>query len=230
MKRLAAICFVILVVLSVFPLASPAQSTNLNIATFNCKFLTRPKVHAKFSLKLNLSKGPAAVREEWNQPGHRDQKFNEAAKEVAKVIHSINADVIALTEVGDATDVAELQSEIAALGLDYAHSEVCISSDDTTKQHVALLSKFPLSDILREIPGRESYLEEMDDAETEKDTGISKGMRVMFAAYGREFLLYVIHLASELGGHEKDQQRIAQASIFSVFFSKLLGFIFGLGF
>ena len=133
-----------------------ALADSLTIATFNCEFLTRPKVHVKFGLSFNLS---GAARQEWDQPGFRDQKFNEAAKAVAEVIHSINADVIALTEVGDVTDVTELRSEVRALGLDYQHMAVCDSADTVTKQHVAVLSRFPLTDVSVTIPGREGYLE-----------------------------------------------------------------------
>ena len=53
----------------------------------------------------------------------------------------------------------------------------------------------------------------MDDQDTEDDTGISKGLYVRFTAEGQEFHLYVVHLISERGGHQQDQQRIAQASI-----------------
>ncbi len=190
-----------------------AQDNILTIATFNCEFLTRPKVHVKFGLPFNIGKATAEERQEWDQPGFRDQQFNEAAKEVAKVITMVNADVIALTEVGDETDVAELQNEIHDLGLDYPHRAVGRSRDTFTRQHVGILSKFLLNDIVVEIPGREIYVEEPDDPEREDDTGISKGMRVSFVAFGREFLLYVVHLASEAGGYDQDQQRIAQASI-----------------
>jgi endonuclease/exonuclease/phosphatase family metal-dependent hydrolase len=210
MKKSHAWTLTILLTLVFTFQAGLALADSLTIATFNCEFLTRPKVHVKFGLSFNLK---GAERQQWDQPGFRDQKFKEVAKAVAEVIHSINADVIALTEVGDETDVAELRSEVRALGLDYEHMAVCDSADNLTKQHVAVLSRFPLTDIKVIIPGRESYLEEPDDPETEDDTGISKGMRVTVLAHDREFILYVLHMASEKGGHEQDQQRISQASI-----------------
>jgi endonuclease/exonuclease/phosphatase family metal-dependent hydrolase len=210
MKKSHAWTFTILLILVFISLAGHALADTLTIATFNCEFLTRPKVHVKYGLSFNLS---GTARQEWEQPGFRDQKFNEATKVVAEVIHSINADVIALTEVGDATDVEELRSEVRALGFDYRSMAVCDSADTVTKQHVAVLSRFPLTALKASIPGREGYLEELDDPETEDDTGISKGMRVTVLAHGREIILYVLHLASERGGHEQDQQRISQASI-----------------
>ncbi len=190
--------------------ATVATAEDLTIATFNAEFLTRPKVHVRFGLPLNLS-GPDA--QTWAAPGFRDQKFNEASKAVAGYLATLDADVLALTEVGDATDIAELKQELTALGVTYAHSAVCDCTDNTTKQHVAVLSRFPLLEVLPAIPGREGYYEELDDAEAESDTGISKGLRVRLQAAGQTFTLYVVHLASERGGHEQDAQRIAQASI-----------------
>ena len=76
-----------------------------------------------------------------------------------------------------------------------------------------MLSKLQLSEVLISISGRESYDRELDDPETEDDTGLSKGLFVTFQAEGKKFNLYVVHLASERKGHEQDAQRIAQASI-----------------
>lgn len=213
MYKLLRSFFIAILVLAVFPQASLSQGNSLIIATFNCEFLTRPKVHIKFGLPFNINKASPAEKQQWNQPGFRDQKFKTAAGEVAKIIESVAADVIALTEVGDGSDLEELRTEIGSLGLNYQYMAVCDSSDGTTKQYVGVLSKFPIGDVIVKIPGRESYIGEPDDPETENNTGISKGMRVTVTAHGKEFLLYILHLASESGGHEKDQQRIAQASI-----------------
>lgn len=186
-----------------------AQDTVV-VATFNTEFLTRRKVHLKFGFPFNLSGIDAAL---WGEPGFRDQQFSIAADSVAKVLAAIDADVLALTEIGDETDVAELAAKLNALGVSYPHSAVCACTDHTTAQHVAVLSKLPLSNVIPIIPGREHYYEELDDPEGENDTGVSKGMRVSFAAEGQTFHMYVVHLASERGGHEQDQQRISQASI-----------------
>ncbi len=191
-------------------LGTSISAGELTIATFNAEFLTRPKVHMKFGFPFNLS-GPDKVQ--WDAPGFRDRKFNEAAKAVARVIAGISADVVALTEVGNRQDVLELVNEIEQLGLRYDHIAVCNCTDHTTQQHVAVLSKLQLSEVLISISGRESYDRELDDPETEDDTGLSKGLFVTFQAEGKKFNLYVVHLASERKGHEQDAQRIAQASI-----------------
>ena len=67
--------------------------------------------------------------------------------------------------------------------------------------------------MLRAIPGREGNFTELDDVDLEADTGISKGIVVSFNFGGHTFQLCGLHLASERGGNEQDQQRIAQASI-----------------
>lgn len=203
----------LLTVLIALFFAGSALAETITIATFNAEFLTRPKVHIKFGLPFKMSNASQAQKATWNQPGFRDQKFGEAANAVAEVVHSLNADVVALTEVGDESDVNELNQAISTLGTDYLHVAVCECTDGTTKQRVAVLSKFPFTDIRPSLTGREGYYEELDDAESEKDTGISKGLRVSFQAHGQAIDLYVIHLASERGGHEQDQQRVAQASI-----------------
>jgi endonuclease/exonuclease/phosphatase family metal-dependent hydrolase len=182
----------------------------LTIATFNCEFLTRPKVHVKFGESFDLS---PARQEIWNQAGYRDQKFAEAARAVAKVIVEINADVIGLEEVGNETDVKELLEEVRRLGLDYRYYVVGSPVEERTYQNNAVFSRFELKDLVSPIPGREAYDTELDDPETEEWTAVRKGLRVSFSAFGQTFHLYVLHLTSERGGYEADAQRIAEASI-----------------
>lgn len=197
------------VVLVLF-VSSLAHAGELTIATFNAEFLVRSKVHAKFNLPLEL---PDSARAQWEAPGFRDQKFTEAAAAVADVLAAINAGIVVLVEVGDERDVAEIKTAVAAKGVAYDHSAVCACSDSFTQQHVAVLSKFPLLSVLKAIPGQEGYHTELDDPDSEEETGVSKGIRVGFQFENRMFQLYGVHLASERGGNEQDQQRIAQASI-----------------
>ena len=187
------------------------EESSFSIATFNAEFLTRPKVHRKFGHTFNLNK---AARRTWEQEGYRDKKFATATVAVAEFIATnLPADVLILTEVGNADDVGELQAVLKKKGIPYRYAQVCKCSDNVTRQHVAVLSRFQLFDIQPRVPGREGYYKELDDAESESHTGISKGMIVRFKASSRTFRLYAVHLASESGGHEKDAQRLAQASI-----------------
>lgn len=171
----------------------------LRFATLNCEFLNTKKVHIKYGEKFNF--------DGWDE-ATRTAKFEEASEAIAKEIQAINAHVIVLTEVGNESDV-----DILLQYLDYDYHAVCKSTDTTTGQHVAILSRFALSDVLKEIPGREFYDTEADDVDGEKDTGLSKGMRVTFEFSGQKIYVYGVHLKSERGYSEADGQRIAQASI-----------------
>ncbi len=185
----------------------------ITIATFNCEFLTTPKVHIKYGLPFSIKKAKKSEQVQWEKTNFRKNKYLESAKEVAKVIKSINADIISLTEVGDESDIKILVKQIKALGLDYKHTAIGTSKDTITKQNVAVLSKFPLVNLISPIPGRESYLQELDDSDTEASTGVSKGLRVTAKVNDKNIIIYSLHFSSERGGHEKDMQRIAQASI-----------------
>jgi len=189
----------------------------IRIATFNCEFLIKNKVHKKFGLPFQL-KGD--IKATWEEPGYRDQKFRTAIKAVATYIKTINADIIVLTEIGDILDFDSLADAISSEGLTYTHKALCNSSDPTG-QHVGLLSKIELSVIKyggkKRIPGREFFIVEPDDA-AESDTGISKGLHVSLKLNNKTAHLFAAHLKSESdsragGGYAGDAQRIAQASI-----------------
>lgn len=193
-------------------LAAVAQET-LTVATFNCEFLVRRHVHVKFGLPLRLDGAPAAVRERWRDPAFRDRKFREATGHVARVLAALRADVLALTEVGDERDVAELQERLRRLGAAYPHRAVGVTRDTFTGQNVAVLSRFPLGPVVSPLPGTEGYDAELDDPETEREARLTKALRTTFRAAGRTFHLFVAHLTSERGGHAADAERIAQASL-----------------
>ena len=200
MRTLAAATLAALAI----PFAASAEE--LRVATFNTEFLIRTKVHAREGLPLTLNAAQQAV---WT-PQHREQAFQNAVMLVAPVVASLQADVVVLTEIGPLADVNTLN---AALPSPYPHVAVCQCSDSATEQNVAILSRIPFTAVRQTIPGREHFLAELDDPETEDDTGISKGLSVTLTFSGEQIALYGIHLVSERGGHEEDAQRIAQASI-----------------
>jgi endonuclease/exonuclease/phosphatase family metal-dependent hydrolase len=76
-----------------------------------------------------------------------------------------------------------------------------------------VLSKIPLGVVAPVIGDREGFFTEEDDDDSEDDTSISKSLIVRFGFEGRSFTLYGLHLKSERGASEADEQRIAQASI-----------------
>ena len=189
------------------------SAETLTIATFNAEFLNLSKVHIKYGLKFKMSDNTAAEQAEWAVPVFRSQKFDAAIDAVAGVVATIQTDVLTLTEVGKLEDVEPLVQAVRNLGVDYPHVAVCDCNDRNTGQHVAVFSKIPFEEVIESIPGREGYELEDDDPDEQWDTGLSKGMRVTISVGGKPVHIYVVHLASERGGHEKDQQRIAQASI-----------------
>ena len=192
-------------------LPATAAEKSFTVATFNAWWLTRKNVHVRFGNPLKLD---SEGRKKWDAPNYRNERFAEATERVAIYIaHNISADVLVVTEVGDKRDVRELRDRLEEEGAGYPYVEVCACTDRRSAQHVAVLSRIPLFDVLRELPGREGYLTELDDPEAEKHTGISKGMQVRFRAADKIFRLYAVHFTSERGGYERDAQRIAQASI-----------------
>ena len=185
----------------------------LTIATFNCEFLTTPKVHMKFGLPFDITNARPAEVERWAKPEYRAAKMQEATDTVAKLLKTFEADVLVLQEVGKRADTALLVERLKAIGTDYPHWAVCRSYDTQTRQCNAILSRHPLKDVITPLPGREGYFREPDDADTEDDTMVIKGMRATVEFAGHQILLYNLHLKSERGGHEADEQRVAQASI-----------------
>lgn len=193
-----------------------AQWETTRLATLNCEFLIRSRIHVKYGFDLDLEADRRHTPEErarWRDPSYREARFDESVAAVARVIRRIEADVIGLCEVGGVDEVRSLRNAVAALGLDYLHLAVCNSSDTVTMQHVAVLSKHRLAQVWPTIEGRESYLAEPDDPDSEMETGISKGLMARVQLGQRQANLLLVHLASERGGHEQDAQRLAQASI-----------------
>lgn len=201
-------------------LSASAAAEKLTIATFNAEFLVMERVHVKYGLKFKMSDNEEALQDQWAQVFFRTQRYEEAVDTVAPTIAQIDADVLVLTEVDDNAELSLLITAINAIGGPYPHHIVCDCTDRNTGQHVAILSKRPFvdSETMPQLPGRAAFDAEVDDPDEQRDTGISKGIRVAVEATngnGQMERVYIfgLHLASERGGFDKDQQRIAQASI-----------------
>ena len=187
-----------------------AHAAELTVATFNTEFMSTKKVHVKFGEDFTLDDDRKKV---WGTPGFRNDKFVEAADHVAEAIAAIDADVITLTEIGNDDDLTALWEAVKKAGVDYPYKAICKCNSKRTGQHVAVLSKFVLTDILPQIPGRAVYRTELDDPAEEKWASVSKGLKVKFSAHGHVFHLYVVHFISERRGYDSDQKRLAQASL-----------------
>lgn len=185
-------------------LSAPLSAQDLSFATFNCEFLLPQKVHMKYGFRYDGSNLP----KNWE----RQQQFEQAVDTVAAYLAALNADVLGLTEVGDQQAVQVLAKALQQRGMDYRYLQVGASQDTETGQHVAILSKYPLSDVVPVFPNRGLYYTESDYDEVE-ETGISKGMKAAVTAKGHTFQVFVFHLKSERGGEESDQKRLMQAEI-----------------
>lgn len=103
------------------------------------------------------------------------------------VIRQINADVLALQEVGGEGYVRELQRDLKSEGADYPHAVVLVAAD--ANRMVAVLSKRPFSGVTRHTDLRFKYF---DGIET-----VRRGLlEVRLATDGGEVALFVVHLKS----------------------------------
>ncbi len=190
----------------------PCSGQTIKVGTFNSEFLIKSKVHIKFGVPFDLDDASPQQKAFWSNQSNRNDKFIEATKEVALFIKSLNVDILTLTEVGDSNDLDLLSDELIDIGVNFPHRKMCQCTDGGTGQKVAVFSKYPLKDLQAKIPGRAIYLTESDGDE-EKDTGISKGMKVTATVNGKDIDIFVLHLISERGGYDSDQQRKAQATV-----------------
>lgn len=198
----------ILLVLLLLGVALSSYAQSLRLATFNCEFLLPDKVHIKYGLPFDNKKLP----QEWRDERFRQKKFTEAVDKVAAHIVTLKADVLGLTEVGDKNAVQALVTALKAKGMDYPHWSVCQSEDIGTGQYVALLSKYPIQDVVPNFPNRGLYFTE-SDYDQEASTGISKGMKASVTVQGKVLNVFLFHFKSERGGEESDQKRLMQAEI-----------------
>jgi len=190
------------VILGILIFVAPARATEVTFASFNVFWLyDDKKPHIKW----------------WNDKrGAMGQTYQQALEAVAQTIVKTNADVIGLQEIEGPSITRDLQKKLNELGVNYPHFWTGKGSDPTG-QDVALLSKFSAegSPRLEFSSEREIYWTDQSPVtkEDEKDTSISKGMRVDLKIETDVVPVFVFHLKSQRGGAASDQQRVGQASI-----------------
>ena len=86
--------------------------------------------------------------------GTRPAKSPEAKAKVRESLRALDADVVALQEIGNVSALTELRAALKDEGLDYPHWEFVASHD--TNIHVAVISKFPF--VRRQPHTNESFL------------------------------------------------------------------------
>lgn len=122
------------------------------------------------------------------------------------VIRALDADVIALQEIGSKAFLEELQRDLAADGLNYAYAELLEAADQ--ERRVAVLSRRPFAAVNRHTDLTFPYFKAKEP--------VKRGLlEVRFATEGGEFTLFVVHLKSRFTDRDDDplsaQRRLGEA-------------------
>ena len=122
----------------------------------------------------------------------------EAAKEaLRKVILSVDADVLAVQEMGPQPFLLELQRDLRINGLDYPHTALMEGNDPD--RHTAVLSKLPFIEVIRR--------NDLDFKYFEGREVVKRGLlEVVLETGGVRWSLFNVHLKSRLETRPEDPQ------------------------
>jgi endonuclease/exonuclease/phosphatase family metal-dependent hydrolase len=128
----------------------------------------------------------------------KDYPKPEAAKAALRaVIRAMNADMLALQEVGPQPYLEELRRDLKSEGCDYPHVAWMEAAD--TERHVAVLSRRPFTAVTRHTDLAFGYFG--------KEERVKRGMlEVRVAAEGGEVALFVVHLKSRYTDRADDPE------------------------
>jgi endonuclease/exonuclease/phosphatase family metal-dependent hydrolase len=118
---------------------------------------------------------------------------------VVAILSRHKPDVVGLCEIGEASDLAEIQEDLKAAGLDLPHSHYTGGSDPT--RHLGLLSRFPITSTAK-------------PAETEyqlsgQTFAINRGIiDATIQARGKSYRFLGSHLKSKRDSEQGDQEAI----------------------
>ncbi|WP_221031801.1 endonuclease/exonuclease/phosphatase family protein [Actomonas aquatica] len=114
-----------------------------------------------------------------------------------RVIAELDADVLALQEVGDESFLRELRRDLRSDGLDYPHAYVLEAADRTRR--LAVLSRLPFTHVGQHRDLSFKYFEGREL--------VKRGLlEVRFATAAGEVTLFVVHLKSRLTERRDDPQ------------------------
>jgi endonuclease/exonuclease/phosphatase family metal-dependent hydrolase len=118
---------------------------------------------------------------------------------VVKILARHAPDVIGLCEIGEATDLAEIQEDLKAAGLDLPHSHYTGGSDPT--RHLGLLSRFPITSTAKP---------EVSEYQLAGQTfAINRGiLDASVSARGKSYRFLGVHLKSKRDSEQGDQEAI----------------------
>lgn len=130
----------------------------------------------------------------------RDYPKPESEKRaLRRAIMEMNADVIALQEMGPAPFLSELQQDLKADGLDYPHAIHFRAEDEN--RHLAVLSKIPPAEVFRH--------REMDFPYFGQRLRMKRGLlEVVFGEGEASWSLFVVHLKSRWTDDDRDPSSV----------------------
>lgn len=126
-------------------------------------------------------------------------KPDNEKQSVVKILARHSPDVIGLCEIGQATDLAEIQERLKAAGLDLPHSQYVGGSDPV--RHLGLLSRFPITSTAK--PAEVEY------QLAGQTFAINRGiLDVTLQARGKSYRFVGVHLKSKRDSEQGDQEAI----------------------
>ncbi len=131
--------------------------------------------------------------------GYRPEypKSEDAKRALREVIRALDADVLALQEMGGRGFLEELRRDLASEGCVYAHAEILEA--DTEPRHVAVLSRRPFAAVVKHTDLGFRYF---GSEET-----VKRGLLEIRVAAGQaELSLFVAHLKSRFTERKDDPQ------------------------
>jgi endonuclease/exonuclease/phosphatase family metal-dependent hydrolase len=164
---------------AVLTCALPARGERLVVATYNVENYT-----------LADRQTPDGFRPAYPKP-------EDAKRALRGVIRALDADVLALQEMGGRAFLDELRRDLASEGMAYAHAEILEAGDEP--RYVAVLSRRPFTRVVRHTDLGFRYLG--------ADEVLKRGLlEVRLAAPDGELTLFVAHLKSRFTERKDDPQ------------------------
>lgn len=158
---------------------SPAYGERLVVATYNVENYT-----------LADRQTPDGFRPAYPKP-------EDAKRALRGVIRSLDADVLALQEMGGRAFLDELRRDLASEGMSYPHAEILEAGDEP--RYVAVLSRRPFAAVVRHTDLTFRYLGAVE--------ALKRGLlEVRFAVPDGELTLFVVHLKSRFTERKDDPQ------------------------
>jgi endonuclease/exonuclease/phosphatase family metal-dependent hydrolase len=150
-------------------------------------------------ITYNVENWLAMYRHIGGQTLHNVPKPEKEKKAIIQILVRHHPDVIGLCEVGEASDLAEIQERLKVAGLTLPHLHYIGGSDPT--RHLGILSRFPITATGK--PVNSEY--QMNG----KTFGINRGiLDVTLSAFGKSYHFIGLHLKSKRESIQGDQETI----------------------